>query len=585
MRDFDTIIEGGFLIDGTGCAGTYDDVGIIGDEIVEIGNLSGREATRRIDAGGKIVAPGHVTQHTHYDASLFWDPYCLDAGRNGVTTVANANCGFGIAPVRESNRERLMGMLESTEQIPVAHQRTALPWNWETFPEYLDQVRGLAKGVNVLTYLPLNPLLVYVMGIEAAKSRSPNAEEMAEIHRLINEGMDAGAIGISMSVMGAEGNSHVDVDGSSMPTDSMDHDTIVEICRALVDRGEGVIQMLPQIVYFGDRSITNRVAELVKGTGVRVIHNTFLTHDLLADIVSYDLDWLDEMRAAGCEVTVGCLVNRGWVECGIRELDTAGGQLPAVREIVACNSDEETLALIKDPAFVTRFEEQYAGTGPSNGAAGLEGQTVIAVGDNPELQPFLRKTLAEVAEETSQSVVATMLDLGVRSGLQLQLKSAAISATTPDQALEYLAHPAVIGGGSDGGAHTKAFGMGHYATDLLIWLVREEKKLSLEEMHFQLSLKSAKSLKLKGRGALLPGFKADILIYELDSLHFNKSQYEIVHDMPGGDWRRQARAGGYDYVIVNGEITHRGDEPTGKTPGALCRVTTSKSDHYAIAAE
>ena len=356
MQEFDTIIEGGYLVDGTGGPGTYDDLGIVGDEIVEVGNLKARTAANRIDATGKIVAPGHITQHTHYDAALFWDPYCLDAGRNGVTTVANANCGFGIAPVRERDKERLMGMLETTEQIPVAQQRDALPWNWETFPEYLDEVRALAKGLNVFTYLPLNPLLVYVMGVEAAKTRSPNAEEMAEIHRLINEGMDAGAIGISMSVMGAEGNSHVDIDGSSMPTDSMDHDAIVEICRVLVERGEGVIQMLPQIVYYGDRSITQRVAELVKGTGVRVVHNTFLTHDMLTDIVSYDLNWLDEMRSSGSDVTVGCLLNRGWVECGIKELDSASGQLPSVRKIVACSSDEEVLELIARPDFVQQYE-------------------------------------------------------------------------------------------------------------------------------------------------------------------------------------------------------------------------------------
>lgn len=585
MQDFDTIIEGGYVVDGTGGAGTYADVGIIGEEIAEIGNLRGRQASDIIDATGKIVAPGHITQHTHYDAALFWDPYCLDAGRNGVTTVANANCGFGFAPVREKDRERLMGMMETTEQIPVSHQRAALPWDWESFPDFIDRIRGLAKGLNVLTYLPLNPLLIYVMGIEAAKTRSPNEEEMTEIHRLINEGMDAGAIGISMSVMGTEGNSHVDVDGSSMPTDSMDHDAIVEICRTLVDRGEGIIQMLPQIVYYGDRSITQKVAELVKGSGVRVIHNTFLTHDMLEDIVSHDLDWLNEMRANGCDVTAGCLLNRGWVECGIRELDSASGQLPAIREIVACSSDEEVLELIQSPGFEEKFEEQYANAGPLSGASGLEGQTVINVGDDPELAAFLGKTLSEVAEQMDKSAIGAMLDLGVKSGLELQLKSPPISATSPDQAIEYLAHAGVVGGGSDGGAHTKAFGMGHYATDLLIWLVREEKRLTLEEMHFQLSLKTAKSLKVKDRGALLPSFKADILIYELDKLHFDMSQYEIVHDMPNGDWRRQARAGGYDYIIVNGEITHQNDEPTGKTPGVLGRVTSESVDHYAVAAE
>jgi N-acyl-D-aspartate/D-glutamate deacylase len=149
-----------------------------------------------------------VTQHSHYDVALFWDPYCSNSGENGVTTVVNANCGFGVAPVRPRDIERTMQMLETTEQIPVAHQRSALPWDWESFPEYLARVERLRKGVNVLTYLPLNPLLVYVMGIDAAKTRRPTAAEMAEMHRLINEAMDAGAIGISMSAMGIEADAH-----------------------------------------------------------------------------------------------------------------------------------------------------------------------------------------------------------------------------------------------------------------------------------------------------------------------------------------------------------------------------------------
>jgi len=585
MTDFDLVILGGFVVDGTGSPGCYTDIGIHGDEISEIGDLRKRSAKKTIDASGKTVAPGFITQHTHYDAALFWDPYCLDAGRNGVTTVVNANCGFGIAPVREKDRERIMGMLETTEQIPVSHQKAALPWDWESFPDFMDRIRSLSKGLNVLTFLPLNPLLVYVMGVEAAKTRGPNKEELAEIHRLINEAMDAGAIGISMSVMGAEGNSHVDTDGTPMPTDLMDHDDILDICRAVVERGEGVIQMLPQIMYFGDRSITQRAAEMARGTRVRVIHNVFLTHDMLPQVVDEDLAWLDSMRADGCDVTAGALINRGWVEAGICELDTAAGQLPAIREIIGCRSDEEVLAMISKPDFVSDFEKQYAAMGASNGAAGLEGQTVISIGDAPDLQQYLGKTLAEVGEEMGCSAIAAMLDLGVKSNLSLQMKSPPIAATTPDQAMKLMANPAVIPGGSDGGAHTKAFGMGHYATDLLIWLVREEKLKTLEEMHFQLSLKHARSVGIKNRGALIPGFKADILIYELDKLHFDMSKYEVVHDMPEGDWRRQARAGGYEYVIVNGGVTHTNDEPTGATPGDFGLVTSNTSAPQLIAAE
>ena len=573
---FDVLITNGFIVDGTGSAGFYGDVGIRDGKIAEVGRLRGRDAARAIDAEGKVVAPGHVTPHTHYDAALFWDPYCLDAARNGVTTVANANCGFGFAPVKPEDAERTMLMMSTTEQIPVEHQRAAMPWDWESFPEWMDHMNALPKGLNVATYLPLNPLLIYVMGVDAAKTRAPNDQEMAEIHRLINEAMDAGAIGISMSVMGAAGNSHVDYDGTSMPTDAMDHDALVEIARALVERGEGFIQTLSQIAFFGDRTIVERLGELAKGSSVRVIHNVFLTSDveIMAQKVDEDLAWLDEQRALGRDITSSSLCNRGWVEADIRQLDTAAGRLAGVRRMVACADDDELRALLADAEFVSEFSDEYAAADPSNGAAAFEGQTVIAVGDNAELAPLVGKTLAEVAAERGVTVIAAMCALALESDLALQLKSPPIGATTPDQAVKLMSHPGVVGGGSDGGAHTKSFGMGHYATDILIWMVRETGVMTLEDVHFQLGHKTARSIDIHDRGALLPGYWADVLIYDLDELFFDMTSYEIVHDMPQGDWRRQGRAGGYRYILVNGEVTHESDLATGQTPGRVVRVTS-----------
>ena len=151
MTGFDTIISGGRVVDGTGSPAFYADVGIADGKIAAIGNLARSQLEASHRCQGKIVAPGHVTQHSHYDVALFWDPYCSNSGENGVTTVVNANCGFGVAPVRARDIERTMQMLETTEQIPVSHQRSALPWDWESFPEYLARVEQLPKGVNVLT--------------------------------------------------------------------------------------------------------------------------------------------------------------------------------------------------------------------------------------------------------------------------------------------------------------------------------------------------------------------------------------------------------------------------------------------------
>ena len=319
--------------------------------------------------------------------------------------MVNANCGFGIAPVRAADRERAMAMLETTEQIPVAHQRAALSWDWESFPEFLGRVEALPKGVNVASYLPLNMLLVWVMGVDAAKTRAPTAAEMAEIHRLINQAMDAGAIGISMSCMGAEGNSHIDCDGSPMPTDVASHDTIVEICRALAERGEGVIQLLSHLVIYGDRSLTERVLERCRGSGVTVIHNAFMTSDLFPEKVAEDIAWLDAQRAKGLDVIANVLTNRGWIEAGMRQLDVACGMLASVRRIAACQSDAEVLALVADPAFRRSFAEEYAAKGSTNGANGLEGQIVIGLGEDPALQRYLDRTLADIAAERGMGVV------------------------------------------------------------------------------------------------------------------------------------------------------------------------------------
>lgn len=572
MAQFDTIIRGGRIVDGTGSPAYYADIGIRDGRIAAIGAVPAATADKVIDASGRIVAPGHVNQHSHYDVALFWDPYCSNAGENGVTTVVNANCGFGIAPVRPADRLRTMQMLETTEQIPVAHQQSALPWDWECFPTYLDRLTQLPKGVNILTYLPLNPLLIYVMGVDAAKTRRPTPAEMAEIHRLINAAMDAGALGISMSAMGADGNSHVDCDGTPMPSDVVEHDVILDICRALVTRGEGVIQLLSHLIVYGDRTLTERLLELAKGSGVTVVHNAFMTSDIMPDMVEKDLAWLDDLRASGMDVVANVLVTRGWIEAGMRQLDVSCGMLQSVRRIAACRTDESVLALVGDPAFRRDFTAEYAEKGATNGANGLEGQIVIDVGEDPQLAHCLNRTLADIAAVTGGNVVEVMLDLATRSGLALQLRSPQISSTDPAQAVRLFSHYATVLGGSDGGAHTKSFGMGHAPTDLLIWLVREERRMTLEEMHFHLSLKVANALRIDRRGAVLPGFSADLLIYDLDALYFDTTRYEIVHDMPGGDWRRRGRAGGYDYVLVNGVVTHRSDRPTGAVPGHLVRL-------------
>ena len=181
MTDFDVIIRGGMIIDGQRTPRYRGDIGIKDGQVQSItgvGGLAMKTAKKEIDAGGLVVAPGFVDLHTHYDAQVFWDPYCTTSGWHGVTSVVIGNCGFGIAPVREDGRERAMLSLTRNEAISYDAMAEALAWDWETFPEFMDALERTPKGINLLTYIPLSPLIAYVMGgVDNAKKRRPSKDK------------------------------------------------------------------------------------------------------------------------------------------------------------------------------------------------------------------------------------------------------------------------------------------------------------------------------------------------------------------------------------------------------------------------
>ena len=227
MTTFDLVITNGMVVDGTGHQRVRTDVAISGGHIAKIGRVSTRDAARVIDATGLVVAPGFIDLHTHYDAQVFWDPYLTTSGWHGVTSVVTGNCGFGFAPVRPEQRERSMLSMTAVEAIPTETLREGLPWSWVTFPEYLDAIERTPLALNVLPYLPVNPLLVWVLGIDAAKAgHMPSPEQHREIARLLDEALAAGACGWSAQCLGRPGEPdgrypQGDFDGTPMPSDIM----------------------------------------------------------------------------------------------------------------------------------------------------------------------------------------------------------------------------------------------------------------------------------------------------------------------------------------------------------------------------
>ena len=242
MAEYDIIIKGGTIVDGTRTPRYVSDLAIKDGKVAKIGGLRGSGAAQILDASGLVVAPGFVDLHTHYDAQIQWDPYCTLSGWHGITTVLIGNCGFGFAPCRPEDRERAMLMMTRNEAIPFDAMKAGMLWDWVTFPEWLDSLERMPKGINVFTYVPLTPLYVWVMGIEAARNRRPTEDELSQMCRLLNQGMDAGACGWSAQVLG-EGSDQRDFDGKAMITDLMTYEEILTFARALGERDEGYIQL------------------------------------------------------------------------------------------------------------------------------------------------------------------------------------------------------------------------------------------------------------------------------------------------------------------------------------------------------
>lgn len=562
MAKYDRVVRNGMVVDGTRAPRFVADIAIKDGTIAEIGHVDPADAAETIDAGGLIVAPGFVDLHTHYDAQLFWDPYCTLSSWHGITSVAIGNCGFGFAPVRPEMRERAMLTMTRVEAIPLASMKEGMPWTWTTFPEFLDAVERAPKAVNVLPYMPVSPLLIWVMGFEAAKAgRKPTDAEHREMCRLLEEAMDAGACGWSAQRMMPTGPAAVqrDFDGTPMPSDVMHDDT----CRAFADvlrrRNEGFMQML---MISGDNDRDRAFYEEMASRSRRpMLMNVIQAFDHRPEIHRRALAWLKSCRERGIPVIgQGLTTDAGFTFTfeNWNLFDDAQAWCDATTGTL-----EERRAKLGDPARRQALKDQMprTATGPL--------PDIVVVGPKLEKnQQWLDHTLALVAQKTGRHPVDVMLDMAVEENLETEF-----FAAPPNGKIEHLKEivddPYVLFGVSDGGAHTKFLTAGRYPTETICKVVREHGMLSLEEAHWRLAALPAQVAGFEGRGVLRKGVPADIVIYDYEKLAVLDD--EIVHDLPGGEWRRVQRAQGYRYVLVNGEVTIKDDRQTETYSGRLLR--------------
>lgn len=562
MPRYDRVIRNGMIVDGSRAPRFRGDIGIREGLVATIGRIDPSEADEVIDADGLVVAPGFVDLHTHYDAQVFWDPYCTLSSWHGITSVVIGNCGFGFAPVRPELRERAMLTMTRVEAIPLASMRAGMPWDWVTFPEFLHSVERTPKAVNLLPFVPVGPMLVWVLGLERAKAGArPTDAEHAELARLLHEAMDAGGCGWSAQRMLPDGPASVqrDHDGSPMPTDVMHDDTCRVLARVLRDRNAGCMQML--LVSGDNRRDQSFYEEMAEISGRPIVMNVVQAFDHRPEIHRRVLAWLASCRARGIRVVGQGLTTDAGFTFTFEDwnlFDDAAAWREATTGTVA-----ERKAKLADPQRrqALRTQTPITAIGPL--------PNIVIVG--PKLahnQRWLDHTLARVAEVTGKHPVDVMLDLAVEEELATEFFAAPPNGRI-DHLKEIVDDPYVLFGVSDGGAHTKFLTAGRYPTETLCKVVRQHGMLSLEEAHWRLSALPAQVAGFRDRGVLREGAPADIVVYDYDDLAVLDD--EIVHDLPGGEWRRIQRARGYRYILVNGEVTIRNDEPTHAHPGRLLR--------------
>lgn len=562
MKSHDLVITNGLVFDGTGAPRVRADVAVSSGVVTDIGRIDAKHAAKVIDATGHHVAPGFVDLHTHYDAQIFWDPYCTLSGWHGVTSVAIGNCGFGFAPMAPDMREYAMRSMTRVEAIPYESMRLGLPWDWESFPEYLDSLDRTPKAVNVLPYVPVGPILLAVLGVEDAKSgRMPTDAEHERMANLLREAMDAGGCGWSAQRLPPTGPAAVqrDWDGTPMPTDMMNDETCRVFASVLAERNQGVQQLT--LTTADIRHDMAHLEEIATISGRPVLHNVVQAFESRPHVHRKAIQWLERCRERGIPVYgQGMTTDAGFTFTfeDWNLYDDSETWMQATTGTTA-----ERLAKLADPARRQGLKDQM----PKVATAPLDSVTVLSP-RSESTEQFREMSVGQVAELTGKHPVDAMLDIAVTDDLKT-LFFVAPPQGSSDLLREIVQYPHMLFGVSDGGAHTKFLTAGRYPTETLAEQVRDNGWITYEEAHRRLSALPAQLAGFRDRGTLRVGGPADIVVYEPEMLAVGPN--EVVEDLPGGEWRRIQKAEGYRAVIVNGEVTVEHDRQTETYSGRLLR--------------
>ena len=568
MADYDIVIRGGTVVDGTGSEPFVADVAVKDGRIAEVGKVTGKGA-EEIDADGRIVTPGFVDVHTHYDGQITWEHRLAPSSDHGVTTVVMGNCGVGFAPIRKTDHQIAVKLMEGVEDIPEVVMTAGVPWNWETFPEYLDAIEQRESDIDFCAQLPHSPVRVWVMGERGVNLEPPTEHDLAEMRRITKEAIEAGALGVSTSRSFA----HKFKDGRPAPSVQTEDQEVLALAAGLKDADAGVFQMVPSYDV-SPRERFDLLRAIAKESG-RPVSFTFMQAQHEPSSAWQDtLRELSKAKEDGLEIRGQVIPRPTGAMLGL-ELSLHPFALnPSFREIENLPL-EQKVARMKDPAF----REKMLAEEPQDPfdfflyvLSDLDQMYVL--GDPPNYNPSQSESICELAKAKGVSTKEMLYDVLLqRDGHEVLYRPLGNAEGEKFESSRFLlGHDHTVVALGDGGAHYSMICDAAYTTYLLTYWVKNQtpdKAVALPAAIKMLSRDPAELAGLRDRGLIKPGYKADLNVIDMGRLHLYAPH--ATYDLPAGGRRLSQKADGYEATIVSGVVTYREGVSTGALPGRLQR--------------
>ncbi len=562
---YDVLIRNGSVVDGSGMPRFHADVGIVAGKIAAIGKI--RDSAKQvIDAEGHVVAPGFIDGHTHMDAQVFWDPLGTCSCWHGITSVVMGNCGFSLAPCSEDKKLMVMRNLERAEDISPQAMEAGIRWSWTTFPEYLDAVERLPKGINYAAYMGHSALRTHIMG-ERAFTDEASDTDLEAMQNEMRAAMQAGAIGFTTS----RTRNHQTPDGQPVASRLASWDEVRQLVGTMGEMGTGVFEIAGEDTGLNPDRIQdylNRLKALAVDTGVPVTYGMF-SAPKAPDYWRPFFALADETAEAGGRIFVQ-VHSRSISVLQSFETVTSFDKLPVWRDIRKLPLAEQEAAL-RNPDIRHKLIES-ANNPPQDGgrAVGAEARAanfkwLFPIMDRA-VPPY--RSMQDMAQERGQDPVETYIDLALDKGLK-RFFMQPLTNTNNDHVLEMMRHPRSVITFSDSGAHVSQIMDSSLQTHLLSYWVRDREAMSLEEAVRQLSFVPASHWGLSDRGLLRQGWQADVVVFDPKTVA--PQVPTLTYDLPAGARRLKQKADGFLATVVNGEVVLRNNEHTGALPGQLLR--------------